>query len=62
MSCLNREQRVDCIGDDLVDLVQAERMYTHLCRLYEGNAMGLAVRVVLEDKGVRGGRHEGLES
>ena len=52
--------------DDLVDLVQAERMYTHVCRLYGGEQdlkeKSLAGGVVLEDKRVRGGHDEVLES
>ena len=52
--------------DDLVDLVQAECMYSHLCHLYgeeeHSERMGPGTRVVLEDKRVCGGHDEVLES
>ena len=52
--------------DDLADLVQAERMCSHICRLCGGErgseGKSLAMRVVVEDKGVRGGQDEVLES
>ena len=52
--------------DDLVDLVQAECKYSHLCRLYgeeeHSERTGTGTRVVLEDKRVCGGYDEVLES
>lgn len=52
--------------DDLVDIVQAESMYAHLCSLYEekedSEATSAGPRVIIEGRRVRGGHDELLES